>query len=841
MQEERSRQRQDKLGSQPAQQDEDFWEKLGSGNSTPNPLTSPPPYPASADHATHAISNPITKPWTALDTRPKRPAQPAATDHDLLSGLIAAPNDAETGEQKITLEDNTYGFSETLPYIPGRSNTTVADDDDDDPFGLGSMIRPRRPSHPISKETSNADEDILGLLGRPVSEVLASNEPMVPATDKAESRGVSSKDQALAELVDMGFDVGKSREALSTTDSGVDVQSAVGWLLQQAHHESTSRSRAGGGRNDRSQSQRAQPSPTRQPSSTGEAAQPAWMRDSSQSRPHQQRQSSRSPVNGEKDPSKIAAELGNNLFKTANSIWKTGTKKLNQAVADLNSDSDSSQPKWMREPRLDKGKPTTRTQTPQDRVVDDHQASVGPQRPTTRHVPEVTDEALMLESTNARPLPRKPSRPKPEPDLTASHRESSSLPLSSNRQDHSPPRFLQQPGHQRREESKGRLNRLAVEEQIAEAYISPARRKKATPKPAAPEPDLLFGASETSSIASVPPRNSTSSPRSPIRQPTRAPQTPSQRPPTLKRTLPPISPSALRSSHTSRQAGTVSFKRGDYSEAAAHYSSALAPLPPTHPLSIPLLTNRALCHLKTGDPKNCIADSNTALDLVGPSRGVGETVDLGDEGAKDMFIYWGKAMTRRAEALEQLERWADAGAVWKSCVEAGVGGATSIAGRNRCEKIMKAPSQVSTASKPAIARKPPMPKSKPKPISALDDLSGTTTSISAAAGTDSAEAVTRLRAANLEAERLDDEKFALSDKVSERVASWRSGKEGNLRALLASLDSVLWEGCGWKKVGMGELILANKVKVVYMKGIGKVHPDKVWFSFSFFGLGFSAA
>lgn len=31
---------------------------------------------------------------------------------------------------------------------------------------------------------------------------------------------------------------------------------------------------------------------------------------------------------------------------------------------------------------------------------------------------------------------------------------------------------------------------------------------------------------------------------------------------------------------------------------------------------------------------------------------------------------------------------------------------------------------------------------------------------------------------------------------------------------------------------MGELIIANKVKIVYMKGIGRVHPDKVRFTAS---------
>lgn len=59
------------------------------------------------------------------------------------------------------------------------------------------------------------------------------------------------------------------------------------------------------------------------------------------------------------------------------------------------------------------------------------------------------------------------------------------------------------------------------------------------------------------------------------------------------------------------------------------------------------------------------------------------------------------------------------------------------------------------------------------------------------------------------------------------MGRWRAGKEKNLRALLAGLETVLWEGAGWKKVSMGELIIANKVKMVYMKGIGRVHPDKV--------------
>ncbi|KAL8911392.1 MAG: hypothetical protein Q9171_003439 [Xanthocarpia ochracea] len=810
LQEERARQQQGNLPSRARQQDEEFWEKLGSGTSTPDLVTSPPPHAASADFGGHIISKTINKPFAGIDTRPEQPTQPPpANENDLLSGFDRAASDPNTGGQRITLEDNTLGSESTLNQAVG-----VADDDDDDPFGLGHMDR--RSARPATKETSNAEDDILGLLGRPISEF---SPP--PPTNKA--------DQALAELIDMGFDEERSKQALATTDTGTDVQSAVGWLLNQAHHESTNLSQTDGRSVDRPQARQSRASPprNRKRSPTTESAQPAWMRDPSQAGIIQQRQSSRSPVNGG-DPSKIAADLGNNLFKTANSIWKTGTKKLNQAVAEFNSDSDSNQPKWMRdrEPRADKLKPTAR---PSQRGAADGRdiergnrsiAGAGG-RDVARPASDVTDEALMLESTDARPPPRKPPRPKPETDSNRSHRQPSP---PSFQQDSRPPRFVQQQAPQVTQHAGGRLSKQIVEEQTAEAYISPARRKKTTPKPPASEPDLLFGATSAPSNASVPPAIPKPYPQPSTGTSLSHPpaKTLSRRPAQLpKRNIPPISPSALRSSHTSRQAGTAAFKRGDYSEAATHYGSALAPLPPTHPISVTLLTNRALCHLKTGDPKNCIADSNTALDLIGPARGVGETIELGDEGTKDMFTFWGKATTRQAEALEQLERWADAGVLWKSCVEAGVGGATSIAGRNRCEKFTKG--STTTTSKPVLTKKPPPPKPKPK-TSALDDLSDKSSSI--AAITDSAEAVTRLRAANLEAERLDDERFALSDKVSERVARWRSGKEGNLRALLASLDTVLWEGSGWKKVGMGELILAGKVKVVYMRGIGKVHPDK---------------
>jgi len=290
------------------------------------------------------------------------------------------------------------------------------------------------------------------------------------------------------------------------------------------------------------------------------------------------------------------------------------------------------------------------------------------------------------------------------------------------------------------------------------------------------------------------------------------------RPKAPPRQIPTVSSIALQSSTRHRLAGTEHYKKGDYDSAHKSYSSSLSALPSQHPITIILLCNRALTGLKNGVPKEAVVDADSALALIGVSRGDGESIDLGPgegNGRKDMKDFYGKALTRKAEALEQMEKWTDAREVWKMAVEHGVGGASAIQGRQRCDKAL-APKLAPRASN---ARTKPNPIPKPRP-SALSDLNDSSS------GQDS-EAVKRLRAQNQSAAKEDDEKFALADKVDARIGAWRDGKRDNLRALLGSLDSVMWEGAEWKKIGMHELITNGKVKISYMKAIGRCHPDKV--------------
>lgn len=679
-------------------------------------------------------------------------------------------------------------------------------DDDDDPFGLNQLsAKPSAPPPP----TADEDDDLLGDLAKPVDQVRRKEGPTFarepePGKPIEDSSSDSEDDQpaalddpfdrAVAQLVDYGFTPENARRGLTESGAGLDVQAAVNWLLDDAHRQAKEKAKGRGRpREEPPFGEERAPGHSRD-----EAA--SWMREGP-SRGSSRNRDNRSPVSMDGDFAKTAAAMGASFLKTANTLWKTGQKKVQKAVAEFQQDGDPSQPRWMRSAH-------------QDEFGDDLE----------RRTAEITDEALMLE-LGERPA-RRPDRPAPPqsrtPSDARSRERSPALPPRPGQRSQQAPRWQQAP--QPTLDSRSRRSRLAAEEESFQAYVSPARRKKPTTQPqpeatppAEPEVDLLFGSAAPPS--SRPPPPARSSQPSPVSRPATRPATrpspaprpaPPARPP---RKIPNLSPVALQESTRHRLEGTAHYKRGDYAAAHVSYSSSLAAIPQDHPLAIVLLCNRAMTALKTGEPRQAVEDADAAIRLIGPGKGEGEHVDVQGEGGsekRDMRDLFGKALTRKAEALEQMEKWADAAAVWQQCIESGLGGAAASAGRQRCQKAL--------APKPA-APPPRRPASSARPSPAAR--------ASPAESQKSSEALERLRAAHRAAEREGDEKLALADKVDARVAAWRDGKRDNLRALLTSLDNILWEGSGWKKVGLHELVVASKVKVVYMKAIAKTHPDKV--------------
>ncbi|KAK5870870.1 hypothetical protein PBY51_003780 [Eleginops maclovinus] len=65
------------------------------------------------------------------------------------------------------------------------------------------------------------------------------------------------------------------------------------------------------------------------------------------------------------------------------------------------------------------------------------------------------------------------------------------------------------------------------------------------------------------------------------------------------------------------------------------------------------------------------------------------------------------------------------------------------------------------------------------------------------------------------------------DPLKLQILDWIEGKERNIRALLSTLHTVLWEGeTRWKPVGMADLVTPDQVKKYYRKAVLIVHPDK---------------
>lgn len=833
-----------------------FWDSLGSrGSGTSSPGLSAPLQPQS-----------MTATRTPSPGGPSPLSKQSSAQSDDLDDILAGFN-ADTKVDNSSWYPPPASKASAAPQASQPKIDLTRSDawktpanpkgtslgDDDDPFGLATLKQTRAPE-PAAPVSGDEDDDLLGDLARPVDEVRrkyqpppgseapqSSSERQRPLREDADSsdsdqptrsrktggggdgRGESSDpfDRAVEQLTDLGFGEDDARRALTESGAGLNVQAAAGWLLDEAHRKAKEQSKQ--------RSTRASPAPPRasshtpvdmdgpRPGARGRASgNPAWIRENGSRDSSSQRKDGM--IDAE-DLARTAAAMGSNLLKTANSLWKTGQKKVQKAVADfqMQQDADPSQPKWMRS--------MAQAEKMHDDERHDEKGRSG--------FSDFTDDARVLDS-GPRPGAGRPSRMRES--VPSSRDQSPALSGPSTGRSTPAARWQQQqPSSSSASQpaslgARARLTRQALEDEAAQAYISPARRRKATPQPepqqAPVEGDLLFSDGPE---PSRPPQSSSSA-----RQPTQAPSrttTPSKSVAAVKptpkptRQMPPVSPAALEASTRHRLDGTSHFRRGDYAAAHASYSAALAQLPPTHLLSVLCLTNRALAALRTGDPRSAVADADQALTVIGEGKGEGEFVMVVTESAglgaggtsgqqekrTDLKDLYAKALARKAEGLEQLERWADAAAVWQLAVESGLGGAPAAKGRERC--------LAATRPKPKPAPKPPA-ASRPAAAAATRRQPPTVSS-----GT--SEAVQRLRAANAEAERADDEKFILSEKVDARIAAWRDGKRENLRALLSSLDKILWEGSGWKQVGLHELVVASKVKVVYMKAIAKVHPDKV--------------
>ncbi|QRV73287.1 UBA/TS-N domain protein [Ceratobasidium sp. AG-Ba] len=283
------------------------------------------------------------------------------------------------------------------------------------------------------------------------------------------------------------------------------------------------------------------------------------------------------------------------------------------------------------------------------------------------------------------------------------------------------------------------------------------------------------------------------------------------------RTNPPVSASALAAAQVHRTKGTDAFKLGQFGAAVDAYSAAIDLLPEGHISLIPLLNNRAAARAKAGDATGAVEDCTAVLGAIGDDYDPKREAPIPDVDLSAALL---KALRRRAEVLESTEKWRRAREDWERLVKVGGTWAGSkaasdgVQGVGRCKRMEDGGNQPPARPSAVAAAAKPKPRPRPKPTSS--GLSNTDDS-----------AVRRLKEATAAAEAEGEEKHALKDSVDARVMAWKGGKEANIRALIASLDTILWPELGWTKVGMHELVMPNQVKIKYVRAIAKVHPDKL--------------
>ena len=90
-----------------------------------------------------------------------------------------------------------------------------------------------------------------------------------------------------------------------------------------------------------------------------------------------------------------------------------------------------------------------------------------------------------------------------------------------------------------------------------------------------------------------------------------------------------------------------------------------------------------------------------------------------------------------------------------------------------------------------------------------------------------AKALAEKNKRDLLAQREQAERNRLAETLDADVKRWSSGKEGNLRALLSTLQYILGPDSGWQPIPLTDVITAVAVKKAYRKATLCVHPDKL--------------
>ncbi|KAI8984462.1 hypothetical protein BDF20DRAFT_911558 [Mycotypha africana] len=753
-------------------------------------------------------------------------------DFDFLDTRISntkTPTTASSSNNISTATSVSDPFEIDFLAQPGPTTTQLAMqqanlDTDDNPLGIlgGPAISQMKVVEDGMQEKGGlkntvAEDDSLSCpKGRRSAESSAEHEISVESSNAETNNRLTlleeeEEDAALAHLIDMGFSLQQSKFAIEAT-AGQGIQAAIDLLVQNSEHVQRvqPRSRSNGERHQKelSGNEQARRALFHNDQRLTSSASPASVQQKTHSarcdrmlQDQQQREAGKSN-NGDlhAQTEKIvsqAQELGGFLYKNAASYFKAGKDKVTKAVGD-----------WQEQQRAHR---LQQLQAEQN----------GPVRP--KWMAGSIDDDFILNANSSQNVERFVDDKNVEEHNNGEYgSELERRRVQETRKREEMERRKQVANaHELRRQQQVRKGSLMDDKD--QAYVSPSRRRGAsTPNGRlTPQTKTATLSAEKSSVQLQ-------------SQPKGSPAMSMSK--SSKRTRPVVNAPAevMAKVNTARTLGNERFKLGQFGEAEDAYTQAIELLPGGHDHLVILYNNRATTRLKNGSYKNCIEDCEKAYQLAiesgdGSLTSEGVTIQWRDQITKSLY--------RKAEALENIEKYKAALATYEEL--------TKYEGTNNL-KVNQAM---------ARCRQALNPKKKTMPLKNITSIKTTTTTMqndtpsnnnnhiismfeseSKATSTlptvsaeelNKSKAVAAMRAKAAAQEAEEAEKLEKVDNVNARLLAWKAGKEQNLRALLATLDTLLWTDAQWKGTQMSELINPKKCKITYMKAIGKVHPDKL--------------
>lgn len=785
-----------------------FWDSLGSGSSSSTALAQAP-----TSHALDALDDLLQPtPAAAAPSKPSGTFWDQYADNDLLSGnpspasasqsrspapaqttatppVVVVPADPFDFDAFEISETSKSGATTTTSTSRSEMRTPASHFD----FGDGDGVY-----------DNDNDDDLLGELGKPppaaAAVAAAGSKQPAQTTNEQQNDRASPPPHIVGQIVEMGFAPTQARQALAKTSTGLDVQEALDFLLGagtgagQGAGAGPSRSRDGADVNTEAQAKAEAAEKERR-----RRRRAGPLRDSIKPQPRPQPRTRTTEEhehgndNAQDQAERIlaqASEIGQSMFNKATLFWNSSKERAIKVYEE--------------------------------------------QKKAAMEAAE-KEEDKRKSATRSRPGPGQGQRPRWMQQEDKCWKDERSQQVKGGFKDSD-----DDDDDDEQEEKEGRLARRTTAATTttaqsgnllfdADRHPGPSRPSSTRPKPVA---------RSAPSSSPKPPRPASSSSASPLPLPVR--------------TIVPATAQQLESSAAHKTKGNHHFKLGRFTEAESAYASAIAALPRGNLFLIPLLTNRATARLKLGDSVNAAADCTMVIDeLVGPSYHPSKEAPLPPEYA-DIKLGEGlsKAMVKRAQAWEMGEKWKAALDDWErvmglDAVVLGGGRASmrhmAAEGARRARRMMKmqdggggggdtpSSSSVSTSvttTTTTTTSSTSTMASTPRPVAASPAPSRP----SAAADVNRSAAVADLRKAAQALEAEEEARLKHKDNVDNKITNWKTGKETNLRALIASLDTVLWDDIvkeGGLKVGMHELVTDKQVKIKYMKVIARLHPDKV--------------